>query len=184
MKQLTLTIEGERYRLIAEVEPEGTRRVTFTVRAIHKDTTRTSIVNQVNAILTIFFAENFPEDWPWVADWNTVLLWTQAFVSIAKTSVASTWDQLAYLEAQFDEDRSEGEWVHVVSSAPLSLGLTEPPEPDFPACCECAENRDGEPCHNCQAWVCMKCAHINEGVVRCDNCYARWCAAERERHSR
>jgi len=183
MKSIVITLEGERYRLIAEIEPEGTRRASFTVRAIHKDTGRTSVVNQVNAILAVFFAEKFPLDWPWVADWGTVLAWTQTFVSIAKTSTVSTWDQLAYLEAQLDEDRAEGEWVNVVSSITPSLAFAEPAEPDFPFCSECAQNRDGEPCHDCQAWVCMKCAHINEGVVRCDNCYRRWCDAERERHT-
>jgi hypothetical protein len=123
MDPITLAIDGKRYRLVAEIVPLG-QKAEFTLRAIHKQTGRTSVVNQLNAILCTFFAGNFPEEWPWTVSWDKALSWAQTFVSIARTSATATWNQLAYLEDRLDEDRAEGEWANVVVVASSDDALT------------------------------------------------------------
>ena len=115
MDPITLAIDGKRYRLVAEIVPLG-QKAEFTLRAIHKQTGRTSVVNQLNAILCTFFAGNFPEEWPWTVSWDKALSWAQTFVSIAQTSATATWNQLAYLEDRLDEDRAEGEWANLIDT--------------------------------------------------------------------
>ena len=122
---IVTTLEGARYRLIAEIESVSPQRTTFTIRAIHKDTGRTSVVNQLNAILTVFFPGNFPEDWPWDASWERGLHWMTEFAQIAKTSTDSSWNQLRYLERCLDEDRDEGEWANVLKGPSFNDALTQ-----------------------------------------------------------
>jgi hypothetical protein len=114
---ITLTIDGARYRLIAVIDPVGPQgtKADFTVRAIHLATGHTSVVNQVNAMLALFFAGNYPKDWPWTASWVKAMEWLKSFAEIGKTAT-----QLDYIEDQLGEDRAEGEWANVIEQPPAA----------------------------------------------------------------
>ena len=115
---ITCTLVGARYRLIAELDLVSLQCAEFTVRAIHIATGHTSVVNQLNVILCHFFPGGFPQEAPWKISWLGGLNWMRLFAQIAQTSVASTWNQMAYLEDRLDEDRREGEWTNVVPVEP------------------------------------------------------------------
>jgi hypothetical protein len=112
---IKIEIEGTRYRLTAEIQPLGSK-ADFTIRALHKATGRMSVVNQVNAMLALFFPGNFPEDWPWTASWDRATHWLKSFAEIAKTA-----DSLDYIESQLDDDRAAGEWTNVVEDRMTEL---------------------------------------------------------------
>ena len=116
--QIVITLDpgaSGRYTLTAIAEPyhDTVDQYDFTLRAMEIATGRTSVVNQVNFVLSWFDATDH-EDWPWPAKWYRLARWLRALVELVKPpvtrSVPGVRSPLAELEAAFDEDRDEGEW--------------------------------------------------------------------------
>ena len=116
---LTFAITGEHYRLTAEAtSTQENGMFDFVLRAVHLESGRMSVVNQVNFLLSWFDAgEREQEDWLWEAKWSKIVRWLRGLLDLAKPRDA--FDALLCkttpfedLEAALDADRREGEWAN------------------------------------------------------------------------
>lgn len=107
-QQISMTITGRHYRIVAEFTTPSNEKFlyAFVLRATHLGTGRTSVVNQLNEVLSQFYSDRHPDEWPWQGAWEQFKSWWQA----AQSLVDPRSDALVRLETAFDQDRLEGEW--------------------------------------------------------------------------
>lgn len=105
-----MEFNGTRYDFRLEFDDiEG--EVAFGLRAICRESQRTSCINNLNAILSLLQVN--PEE-PKYADTEWVVGRSRAarFRRIVTRALSGN-DYIQYLETQLDEDRSYGEWANV-----------------------------------------------------------------------
>ena len=118
MKNKFICIQGEKYSFDIVVENYSID-CYFHVRAICRDSKRTSCINNLNSMLSLFSPDCYKSEddyYAWLDDSNYhdsswVISKDEAkkLVKIAEKSLRDS-SFLKYLENKLDEDRSEGEW--------------------------------------------------------------------------
>lgn len=106
----TNTISGQKY--LYKISLSGSRNhYNFTVKAIDKQTKRTSFINTVNPLLSQLGIE-LSDNRYWESDWLLTKKELNSFYKKIK-NILRNKEYLIYFESYLDQDRDEGEWENI-----------------------------------------------------------------------